>query len=136
MADIEFTSWYYLCMSWVKPETHLYTQLYTFPLKRSINNKTSLFINVHFDLEQENVHSCHQSLLKPPFNFKSAIINNPAEWILALLPPLRRHEGDLVYINKVPELLVTTGKLEIAVSCVRKNDTFRHSNATKSTAIV
>ena len=87
MAEIEFTSRYYLCMSWVKPETHFYTQLYTFPLKRSINNKTSLFINVHFDLEQENVHNRHQKSLKsPPFNFKSVIINSLVEWILDLTP--------------------------------------------------
>ena len=37
--------------------SHPHTQLYTFPLKRYINNKTSLFINVHLDLEQENVHN-------------------------------------------------------------------------------
>ena len=59
VANIEFTSRYYLCMSWVKPETHPHTQLYTFHLKRYINDNSSLFTNVHFDLEQEYVHNRH-----------------------------------------------------------------------------
>ena len=84
------------------PHTQLYTfplKRYTFPLKRSINNKTSLFINVHLDLEQENVHNRKslKSLESHPYNnFKSAIIKSLAEWILALLPPLRRYGGVLV----------------------------------------
>ena len=73
------------------PHTQLYTfplKRYTFPLKRYINNKTSLFINVHLDLEQENVHNRKslKSLESHPYNFKSAIIKSLAEWILDLTP--------------------------------------------------
>ena len=39
--------------------SHPHTPLYTFPLKRYINDNSSLFTNVHFDLEQEYVHNRH-----------------------------------------------------------------------------
>ena len=39
--------------------SHPHTPLYTFPLKRYINDKLSLFTNVHFDLEQKYVHNRH-----------------------------------------------------------------------------
>ena len=89
MANIEFTSRYYLCTSWVKPETHSHTQLSTFHfhLKRSVNNIRAFFINVQLDLEQKYVHIRHYSTLKStPFNFKSAITRSIAEWILDLTP--------------------------------------------------
>ena len=39
--------------------SHPHTPLYTFRLKRYINNNLSLFTNVHFDLEPEYVQSHH-----------------------------------------------------------------------------
>ena len=125
MAEIEFTSRYYLCMSRVKPETHFYTQLYMFPLKRSTNNKPSLFINVHFDLEQENVHNRHQ---KPPFNFKSVIIKSLAEWILDLTPSSAAVRGwfGLYYIGTCTTCRYWKTWNRCFVSS-EKNDTFRQN---------